>query len=325
MWNLVADVGGTHMRLAALSLTGGIEDQTRFASDSDLTVPEVCARFIAHQRSSPACIVIAAAGMVHEGAVKLTNARQTLTEADLTGISPASQVKILNDFEAAAWCLATVAQDDVEMLQGTLDNAGAPRLIIGPGTGLGVGALIRGKGSPQVVSGEGGHVGVGPRHPQEVPYFETLVANNPEFQFGTTLTVEAEAILSGTGMPFFYQAVAQSMKLSAPLARAEDVFGAAREGTDQAAVVAVRIFRDALGGLAGDLGLIFGARGGVFVTGGVAQSNPWLFDAAFLAAFNAGGRHTGWRGQMPVCLYQNTNFGLIGARNYIATQMASGK
>ncbi|NNE51449.1 MAG: ROK family protein [Sulfitobacter sp.] len=320
MWHLVADVGGTNMRLAALSPEGAILEQCSFASADAQTVPDACAAFISGRGADPAWIVVAAAGPVREGAVKLTNVHQTLTEAQLAAICPSATVRILNDFEAAAWSLATVSQKDVEMLRGALDNRKAPRLIIGPGTGLGVGALIWAQGQPQVVAGEGGHVSLAPRTFEESPYFEALVAAQPDFRIGNTLAVEAEAILSGTGMPHFYRAIAQVEGQAAPLIGSGEIFAAARDRRDGAAVRAVTLFRDYLGGLAGDLGLAFGAWGGIFLTGGVAQSNRWLFDDAFLSAVNAGGRHTAWRERLPVCLYQDANFGLLGARNYIAAR-----
>lgn len=325
MWDLIADVGGTHMRLAAHFPTGEIVEHRSYRSDGDLGIEHACAAYIEWRGAAPDCIVVAAAGVVHDRAVTLTNARQTLSEADLTRISPSSRVRILNDFEAAAWSLATVMEDDVEMLQGTLDNATSPRLIIGPGTGLGVGALIRANGMPEVIPGEGGHVALGPRHAREVPYLEALIRRSPAFQCGDTLAVEAEALLSGTGVPAFYAAVAEVMELDRPLHDAADVFNAAQDHGNPAARIVAGMFRDALGALAGDLALAFGARGGVFVTGGVARSNRWLFDGSFLAAFNAGGRHTHWREQLPVCLYHNAGGGLLGARNYINRHMRSAR
>lgn len=320
MWHLVADVGGTNMRLAALAPEGAMLAQRTHPSAGPLTIPQACAALVAERGSAPAWIVIAAAGPVREGQVRLTNVDQTLAEAELSEVSPRASVRILNDFEAAAWSLATVTQQEVEMLQGNLDRRDAPRLIIGPGTGLGVGALVPGKGQPQVIAGEGGHVRLAPRSREELAYFETLVERSPAFRMGDGLAVEAEAILSGTGIPHFYGAIAQAQGGTPQLVGADEIFAAAKAQSDSVAARAVALFREHLGGLAGDLGLAFGAWGGVFITGGVAQANRWLFDETFLAALRAGGRYTDLRAALPVCLYQEANFGLLGARNYIAAQ-----
>lgn len=318
MWNLVADIGGTNMRFAAISSSGKTLDQQNFPTNGPLDAVAASLKMITSQGILPTHVVIAAAGVVDNGMVKLTNSTQHFSERALVEATGTPSVKILNDFEAAAWSLATVKSGDVQMLQGDFEKSHAPRLIIGPGTGLGVGAMVWANGKPHVVSGEGGHITLAPQTAEELPYFQALTTLWPQVKIGSTLGVEAEAILSGTGIPIFYKAIAQACALPAPLTRSEDIFKAARAGNDPVATKVIALFRRYLGTVAGDLGLVFDAKGGVFITGGVALANPWLFDAAFLDAFNAGGRHSGWRRQLPVSLYQNTDFGLIGAQNYIS-------
>ena len=318
MWNLIADVGGTNMRLAAMSDDGGISDHQSFHSKAGLRFSDACAAYIADRGAIPKALVVAAAGPVSNGAVRLTNAEQTISETDLAHSTGVATVKVLNDFEAAAWSLATVTTADVVALQGSADIPDGPRVIIGPGTGLGVGALVWPDGRPHVVRGEGGHVALSPHSARELPYFEGLTRLWPEVQIGPGCAVEAEGLISGTGLPLLYQAVAQADGTYAPPLDAEGIFAAAQSGANPAATHTVQLFQRCLAQLAGDLGLIFEATGGVFITGGVALSNPWLFDQTFLDAFNAGGRHTTWRRRLPVYLYRNHDGGLVGARNYIA-------
>lgn len=320
MWNLVADVGGTNMRLAAISTAGTIVDQQSFHSKGDLDFLEVCGAFIEGHATRPEGAVVAAAGVVSNGNVRLTNSGQSFSEAELAGVCSTQNVKILNDFEAAAWSLATVSETDVNRLQGGASEPQASRLIIGPGTGLGVGAMVWAHGQPHVIPGEGGHVSIAPQSVEEIAYFEELIALWPEVQIGDGLAIEAEAILSGTGIPALYQAIARARGGTCVPKAAEAVFASARGFEDENALIATRLFKRFLGQLAGDLALVFNARGGVFLTGGVALSNPWIFDQEFLDAFNAGGRHSPWRAAMPVSLYLNKDFGLLGARNYISTR-----
>ncbi len=317
MWNLIADVGGTNMRLAAVDLDGQILEQRSFPSKGDEPLDEVCRAFVAGQSGSPEHAVIAAAGVVKDGTVTLTNARQTASERGIAAACGSAQAKILNDFEAAAWSLDTVSAADVQQLQGPSQFQRAPRLIIGPGTGLGVGALVYSQGRPVVVPGEGGHVAISPRRAELVAVFEAVTAEWPEVAMGGAMSVEAEALLSGTGLPRFYRALAQVMDLPQVCADTAEIFAAARDMQDPVATRLIAMFAEYLGAVAGDLGLVVGARGGVFLTGGLALKNPWIFDAAFLEAFTAGGRHSSWRAEMPVYLYRNENFGLIGARNYL--------
>jgi glucokinase len=317
MWNLIADVGGTNMRLAEVSSGGEILIQERFQSKGEMTLDAACAQFARERGSMPARAVIAAAGVVKDGAVKLTNAGQSFSETSITKTLDGAPVNVLNDFEAAAWSLATVGPDDVTTLQGAAEFPKEPCLILGPGTGLGVGALVWAGDVPCVVPGEGGHAALGPRTREEVSIFAALREEWPEVGMGEGLLVEAEAVLSGTGLPVFYRAVAKSMELTAPLDNAADIFSAAKARLDTAAMRAVQLFARYLAAIAGDFGLVFGAKGGVFVTGGVAAANPWMFDDAFVEAFNAGGRHTGWRKELPLHVYHQPDFGLIGARNYL--------
>ncbi|MFP3383918.1 ROK family protein [Tritonibacter sp. SIMBA_163] len=320
MWNLIADVGGTNMRLAAVNAEGDILERARYDTKGTLNLEQACADFAAHRGSAPGRAVIAAAGVVRDGSVQLTNADQSFSERGIAVALGIERAKVLNDFEAAAWSLATVAEGDVTVLQGQAVFPREPCLIVGPGTGLGVGALVWANGEPCVIPGEGGHVALGPRTPEEVPIFEALRKEWPEIGMGPGLVVEAEAILSGTGLPYFYRAVAKSMDLTAPLGTGAEIFEAAKARLDTAAIRAVELFVQYLAGVAGDLGLVFAAKGGVFISGGVAAANPWIFDEAFVAAFNAGGRHTSWRQELPLHLYHQPNFGLIGARNYLTAR-----
>lgn len=314
MWNLIADVGGTNMRLASVSEDGRMLRNQTLPSKGEIRLEQACAEFVAAEGSAPAHVVMAAAGIVANGRVALTNANQSASEAGLVQACGAQSARILNDFEAAAWSLETATAREVTQLQGQGGFHDGVRLIIGPGTGLGVGALVFDDGRPVAIPGEGGHVGVGPRRAELVPVFEALVAEWPEAAM-SDLTVEAEALLSGTGLPHFYTAVAKAMGVAAEALEGPQIFAAAEAGSDPVAVRTLALFGEYLGAVAGDLAVTLKALGGVFVTGGVVQKNPQVLDSAFLAAFNAGGRYTDWRLHVPVYLYENENFGLIGARN----------
>jgi glucokinase len=320
MWNLIADIGGTNMRLAAVSLTGDLTAQWSAPSTGAgaIPVPDACAQFTTRQGQAPAAVVVAAAGVIQKGAVQLTNAEnQRVSVSDLTRACGTADVTILNDFEAAAWSLDSIAADQVTTLRGPDLIPSGPRLIIGPGTGLGVGTMIQAHGRPHVIPGEGGHVSLAPHSAEELEYFTALVRTWPEVQIGEGCAIEAEAVLSGRWLPRFAAAIAQTRALPTPPEEAGAVFAAARDGSDPASVIAVDLFRRMLGTLAGDLGLMLNATGGVFISGGVAQANPWIFDARFLKAFISGGRHTQWRAGLPLYLCRDAEFGLTGARNYI--------
>ena len=317
MWHLVGDIGGTNMRLAALDPEGAVLAQSKTPTTTTEAFHAALRALAEGQDGPPAKAAVAGAGIVDRGAIVLTNSGvgARLAEADMDRVLGMSGARVINDFEAAAWSLATISADEATPLQGSTDFSPAPRMIIGPGTGLGVGALVWARDTPCIVSGEGGHVRLAPADAQEVEVFRALIADWPEIQMGEGLFVEAEGMLSGMALPRFYRAVARVLGVAATLDTAAAIFAAARDASDPAAVTTIGMFSRHLGALAGDLGMTFGATGGVFVAGGVAASNPWIFDEAFIEAFNAGGRHRPWREAMPLYLCTSGDFGLRGARN----------
>lgn len=222
------------------------------------------------------------------------------------------------NFEAAAWTLADVSSRDVRQLQGTDSFQREARVIIGPGTGLGVGALVFDGDAPVVVKGEGGHVRISPDTDEERACFKALLSLWPDVGMGDGEAIELEAVVSGTGLPYFYRAIAKVHDKPVDTLNAANIFNLAKAETDEVAVKAVDWFTKYLGQAAGDMGVIFAAKGGVFICGGVAISNPWIFEKpVFIEAFNRGGRHTEFRRGLPVYLFTTASFGLKGIANYL--------
>ncbi|WP_316863481.1 glucokinase [uncultured Cohaesibacter sp.] len=325
LWDLVADVGGTNMRLAA-SVDGRIKEQHTYDTKANMHLTEAVRNFVEKIGSAPRYVVVAAAGVIQNGYVTLTNAgNQQFSQADIIVAAGAQKARILNDFEAAAWSLVTADPNDLTLIQGQLPEPlqippvpTQPRLIVGPGTGLGVGTQVWAGHQPEVLQGEGGHVRVAPHSLEEVEIFAKLAELWPETQMdeGPCLALEAEALLSGTGIPYLMQALEMLDGREPTGMSARDIFDVARTEGNLLAVKAIEMFSHHLGAVAGDLALYISAYGGVFLTGGVLQKNEWIFqDSHFLRGFNQGGRHTKFRVNLPIYLYRNSNFGLEGAIN----------
>lgn len=316
-WHLIADIGGTNARFAAFR-GNRLERSVTHDTGQGESLLSMARAFSLSLAEPPDIAVVAAAGPVRNNAVKLTNARQSLRGDDLRAAIGARQAHIINDFAAAAWALLDVDPDDLHPICGAIPPAPGTRLVIGPGTGLGVGSLACDRGKYHGIVGEGGHIGIGPRNRYEVDAFEALRAIWPEVFFGDSLTLEAEAILSGTGLPVFYRAVQRVEGIEATEMRPEDILNAAQAGTDPVAATVISIFKAHLAQVAGDLGLAFGAEGGIYFAGGIAIRNPWLFDADFVADVRAGGRFTPQRNALNLYLLQRPDLGLLGARNFAA-------
>jgi beta-galactosidase/glucokinase len=315
-WNLVADIGGTNTRLGVVT-NGELADLRKHPTGTLEDLLEAFHDLRDEIGTNPQAVVAAGAGPVRDGTIQLTNANLDLSETELAKATGAERTFVINDFTAAAWSVAEVTRSDVAVLQGQATPPAGTRLVVGPGTGLGVGALLYSEGRYHTVSGEGGHVGLYPRHRDEVDIFEAARRIAPGCFFGDSLALEAEMFLSGTGLPILYQAVELAAGQARTQARsAKDILNDARNGTDLVAEKAAQIFTTHLGALMGDLAVTLMPEGGVFLVGGVAEKNRWLFSDNFKDAFNGGGRFSDLRRSLNLYVSEQAEFGIIGANNF---------
>lgn len=314
-WLLVADIGGTNVRLRAYDGDRIIASEEHPTGGAE-ALADLFGAFSACQPEAPDLVVAAVAGPVSDNRVQLTNAAKSLCGKDLQVTTGAPAAYLINDFAAAAWATVRLGSDDLLCLQGeaTPPEEGI-HVVLGPGTGLGVGTLICRDGIRYAMPGEGGHVALAPHDTGQVAIFQAFQALWPEVFFGNGLTCEAEAMLSGKGLPVLYQAVQSVAGETGPALDARALFESAQTGTSRIAALTTDFFKSHLGRLAGDLALAAGAES-VFLVGGVATKNAWLFDEAFVHAFNQGGRFTPMRRGLNLYLLRNPDFGLLGARNY---------
>lgn len=312
-WDLVADIGGTNMRVSQV-VDGQMVLRQDFPMTKDRNVSKTLRVVADDLGATPRSIVAAGAGPVHDGQIRLTNGGWLVCERDIAQATGAAQVRVINDFEAAAWSLATLSDEDVKPIGDTGPLSPGHRAAVGPGTGLGVGCLIWDGVSYSVIPGEGGHVSIGPRTPDEVEVFTRMGALWPQTQIGGTFSFEAEAMLSGTGLPYLYQACGGASGL-----KGREVFERARQGEAEA-IRCRTIFAAHLASVAGDLAVTLKAHGGIFIVGGVAQANQDVFDDVFWHHFKTGGRDkfTELRQSCGIYLVTIEDFGLRGCVNALA-------
>lgn len=316
MWDLVADIGGTTMRVAQVA-DGTVVQRRDFRMRAERTVPQVLATFLEGCEGVPHAVVCAGAGPKIGGEIRLTNGGWLLSEGAILAATDAQQVYVINDFEAAAWSLATLSDADVTPIGDSGPLALGHRVALGPGTGLGAGALIWDGAQFRVVPGEGGHVAIGPRYAHEVPVFERFATLWPETRIADTLTFEAEAMLSGTGLPLLYQACGGHAGVAAA-----EVFARAAAG-EPIALQTRDMFRTHLAALAGNMAVTLNATGGLVLLGGVAQQNRDLFDATFWMSYVAGGRYDAFRGNCGIYLMNLEDFGLRGCINALGFEQGT--
>lgn len=308
---LLADIGGTNVRLAILPeahapvrtfptiKTGDFPD---FVSAVNATVLDATSMM-------PQSLLIALAAPIDSLRMKLTNAAWILEPTHLRDALNLSTVITFNDFEALALAMPALEGDQLKKIGEGEASAREPRIVVGPGTGLGVGALVYAHNRYMPLAGEGGHIDLGPVSERDFeiwPHLDRLLGR-----------VSGETLLSGNGLARLYRAVAASRGESADWCqKGQDVTAAAERG-DPFADEALDLFLTYLGRFAGDLALFLLAKGGVFIGGGICPRIAERFEkSGFRDAFEAKAPHQGILRTIPTFLIMEPKPAVAGLATF---------
>ena len=303
---LIGDIGGTNARFAVVSEREAPLQVFRSVATADFPAIEdaIEASVLAHSPLRPRSAIIDVAGPITGDAVPLTNAHWVIRPRDLIARLGIEDVILLNDFEALALALTALEADHLVSAGGPGATPGA-KVVLGPGTGLGVGALVKAGGLWVPVPGEGGHVAIGPDEEDEFPVWANI---EPEHG-----RISAEAILCGRGMVRLYRAVALTEGGEAVLTTPAAITQRALDGTDPVAVRTVSLWARLLGRLAGDMALVFMARGGAYIGGGIPpRLLPFMTSGEFRRAFERKAPHQGVMAAIPSYVIVGENPALQG-------------
>lgn len=293
---LVADIGGTNGRFA-LVRDGRIGDRREYRNAEFKDLPSLLARYfadvgIAGDTIEAACLAVAAP-IGEDGDAAFTNAPWKVSARGLEKALKVPRVTLINDFAAQAYGIEQLGAKDVVSLVGTPDAAStrSPRVVLGPGTGLGCAALVPSiakDGSSVAVTSEGGHMGFAVSNAEDLKVFNVAYA-----KYGRT---SWERVCCGSGLALIHTALwpDDALKGVADGDPSEVVRQAHADPASHGAA-SVRQFSGMLGSFAGDLALVFRGTGGVYLTGGVLVHLGESFDtAAFLERFVDKGRYREW-------------------------------
>jgi glucokinase len=296
---LLADIGGTHSRFALLGPDGRPAEVVSWDNDGYANLEAAIETYLGQIQKNPQAAVLAVAGPVAGRDIALTNRSWRFNLDTLAKRFGLSQINAINDFEAQAWALAQLREGDYRVI-GRAGAAGhGVKVVLGPGTGLGVAALVPVGDGWQAVPTEGGHVSFGAAHPDEEPIFARMRKDGP---------ISAESVISGSGMPRLHRAV----NPGAAALDAAEIVAKAKAG-EAAAAVTIRLFVRLFGRFAGDVALTFKATGGVYVAGGVTAKLGALFDEkTFREAFEAHPPYEDLLRALPTYLVTVAHPGLIG-------------
>ncbi|HEY4163545.1 MAG TPA: glucokinase [Dongiaceae bacterium] len=309
---LVADIGGTNARFAIAHFPASKEHGPKVEAIENLS----CADFnCLHDAAStylkkigvrPVGTVVAVAGPVTGDRALITNLNWPVTHDELRQATGAESVLLVNDFEALALSVPLLQRSDLRQIGGTEPVVRAAKAVVGPGTGLGVGGLVWSAGRWLPIPGEGGHTSFAAETTEEFAIVEHMRGELEHFS--------NERVLSGPGLVSIYGALASRSGKAIATSDAQVITQRGLSGEDPLAAAALEFFVTALGRVAGDTALMLGARGGVYLGGGIP---PKIQDALakplFRAAFESKGRLSAFVRPIPIYVILAGDTALRGA------------
>jgi len=311
---LVADIGGTHARFGWLDGPVAAVEQVRSFPVREHAGPAQAAATYLHELARrlgagyrPArCAAFAVATAVDGDRVELTNSRWSFSRRGLAADLGLQTLLVLNDFEALALALPRLTSNQLRSDRPLPVVRSATLAVLGPGTGLGVGAVVPTSHGWVAIAGEGGHATLA-----AADAFESEVLAQVRREFGH---VSAERLLSGIGLPVLHAAVAAVHGLRTAPASTEQIVERGVAGTDALCASTLDSFFALLGGFAGNVALTLGARGGVYIGGGlVPRMAERFFASRFRERFEAKGRFRAYLEGIPTPLVTDTEAALTGA------------
>lgn len=312
---LVADIGGTNARFGWMDkgspqvqhvTTLPVASHSGPAAAAQAYLATLAAQLGAAY-APPRAAALAVATAVGADRVTLTNSGWGFSRQALCSGLALDELLVLNDFEALALSLPRLGAGQLRPIGPACVGAPSSAMaVIGPGTGLGVAGILPTAHGWVAIPGEGGHASLAPADDFES---QLLAAARGDFPH-----VSAERLLSGIGLPVLHRAVAQVLGVPTPGLTAEEIVGRGLAQTDAVCARTLDAFCALLGSFAGSVALVLGARGGVFIGGGIVpRLGERFFASAFRERFEAKGRFQDYLRAIPTALITDTLVALTGA------------
>ncbi len=307
---LLGDIGGTHARFAWQTQADAAPTEVATYLCADYETPLAAIRHYLgeHGHGRARWCAIGIANPITGDHVQMTNHHWSFSISALQNDLALERLAVINDFTALALSLPVLPAADLRQIGHGSAAPDMPLAVIGPGTGLGVSGLVPAPGGVQVpINGEGGHVSLAPGTDQEAAVILHL-----RQRFGHA---SAERALSGPGLVNLYEAACSLTAAPARTLRPSEVIAHAKDGSDPNCSTALALFCSLLGRTAGNLALTLGARGGVYIGGGIVpRIIPELEASSFRQSFESKGRFAGYLAAIPTFVIDSaTSPALLGA------------
>jgi glucokinase len=318
---LVGDIGGTNARFGLVNLSGdplAVLEAESFLGRDFPQPGDAISAYLGRRGLSArlAGAVIAVAGPVENEKIHFTNSQWSLSGEDLRRMGFA-RAQLINDYAALAMAAPLLAGADLQTLGPDLPvREGQNLAVLGPGTGFGVAALAQDDLGSATLATEGGHMSFAPGDEVEIEILKILMRSYPR--------VSVERILSGRGLSELHQALQLIAGRGGPPIAQEIITANALAG-DPDCLATIRRFCAILGSVAGDMALGYGARGGVFVAGGIPPLFIEILAASdFRKRFEAKGRFADYMAGISTRVIMRRHAALLGAARVLDTVSKAG-
>jgi len=312
VWNLVADIGGTNARFSAM-VDGQLESQFQYLHSVDeypkfedlicILLQEIATETGWHNPPNRVCFAVACPADTE--IIAFTNSHWTFTKTSLKKDLGCTHLSIINDFEAVAHGITELSDTNLVQVGGLEPVAHKAKGILGAGTGLGVAGLVPLDDGYLVLDTEGGHADYSP-----INDLQSAVVNCLRARFGR---VSLERLLSGKGLLNIYSALCSIEGVPMVFSTPAEITAAALNNADFKALQTLNMFCEGIGAAAGNLALTFGAKGGIYIAGGVIpRFQEFFINSGFREKFEDKGRFVSYLKPIPVYIVVHENLGLLG-------------
>jgi glucokinase len=290
---LLADVGATNARFTLETAPGCFESIEVLHCDDYSGIIEAIRAYL--DRTGCEHVVhagIAIANPIDGDQVRMTNRNWSFSIEDARQQLDFETLLVVNDFTALGIALRHLDEDQRMQVGGGIAQPNSVIGLLGPGTGLGVSALIPTEDRWVTLGSEGGHMSFAPCDEREIAVLRHCWHEYPH--------VSGERLISGPGIELCYRALSANAGVAAQPLSARQIVEAALAERDAICVETVDCFCAMLGTVAANLAVTLGALGGIYIGGGIVPRLGERFARSpFRARFEAKGRFSGYLAQIP--------------------------
>ncbi|MEO8365298.1 MAG: glucokinase family protein [Pseudoxanthomonas sp.] len=323
---IAADVGGTHVRIGLVQASGdpahpvSVLQYRKYVCAQYPGLAEIMEDFVGTLEGETVSRgVIASAGYpLEDGTVITANLPWRLSPREIGERLGFRELRLVNDFEAVAHAAAYVDASEVLRLAGPeIAPVAGPTLVLGPGTGLGAAVWIPAGKRAVVLATEAGQAALTAGNTIEMALLSEMLKDRTH--------VPVEYALSGPGLMNLHNALCALRGAQNTYKTPGEITAAATSGSDPLARESLEIFCGLLGSAVGDMALLYGVQGGIYLAGGILpQIREFLLNSSFVERFLNKGPMRAALERIPVRLVEHGQLGVIGAANWYLGQCEGG-